>query len=693
MRKDADCAPVSWEARPPRTNRQSWHWLSGPLLAAIASLIIVCCQAVNRPTPAPGPTRTLMPPVVLGPTPVATPIPPAVQAPPTATAPVPVATVASGTRVSPRWEYDASGNVVARTDANGAVTRYTYDALNRLTALTYPDGSTVSYTYDNLGRRTEMRDSLGITRYQYDGFGRLLEVADANGNTLKYEYDLADNLTALVYPNGQRVSYQYDTRGRLEKISDAAGTTSYRYNDADQLVDRTLPNGVVTTYGYDSAGRLAGITHTHQSGRILVAFAYTRDAVGNCLQTMQTMADGRKLTTTFAYDEVHRLTQVTHPDGRTVKYRYDPAGNRLEAIAPEEVISYVYDARGNLLRAGATTFTYDANGNRIEMREGDKVTRYRYDYEARLAEGDDGGKVIRFAYDGDGIRLRKSTNGVVSQYVYDLSGFLPELVAEVAADGRWVDYPLAWERLGEIETATGNRFYLTDDIGSVVGLVGEGGELLASYSYDPFGVPLATPARSSRLRAPGLAADWHPDVQGAATGSGSGAAPRIQLTPQPSLLIPSFGFGGEQYDPDTRLLYVGSQYYESSTDRIVDIGGAITRARIKGFGTTLVSLKLVHFARQHVAYVGPGLRAFKHGIIGALKVAKLFGPVVQVAVASGSGDPGEVLDSLIQIGLSSFLVAPGTGGLSIIAPLIWAAYREIYLNDTTYDPFLLKARG
>ena len=85
---------------------------------------------------------------------------------------------------------------------------------------------------------------------------------------------------------------------------------------------------------------------------------YTLDAVGNRLSMRE--FDG---TTSYLYDNLDRLTQVTYPGGEQVTYAYDPMGNRTSLVSTVSgSTSYTYDAADRLLTAGATGFTWDNNG-------------------------------------------------------------------------------------------------------------------------------------------------------------------------------------------------------------------------------------------------------------------------------------------------------------------------------------------
>ena len=66
-------------------------------------------------------------------------------------------------------QYDATGNLVASTDAMGRVTQCVYNLHDWQIAIIQPNG--------------------GVLLTQYDGGGRVVATTDANGNTTKYQYD------------------------------------------------------------------------------------------------------------------------------------------------------------------------------------------------------------------------------------------------------------------------------------------------------------------------------------------------------------------------------------------------------------------------------------------------------------------------------------------------------------------------
>ncbi|WP_304598590.1 RHS repeat-associated core domain-containing protein [Nocardiopsis sp. FIRDI 009] len=177
------------------------------------------------------------------------------------------------------YHYDASGNVVAITDApNGGQQEtqcFTYDGLLQLTeAWTLPQGDPTgcdaeptaqsvggpgaywhSYTYDAAGNRiSEVRhDTTGnggdVTRdYTYpQGEGpqpnTLREVVErtAQGDTLAtFDYDASGNTTVRDIA-GERQELDWTAEGRLDTVTNDVGETSYVYTPSGDRLVRSTP--------------------------------------------------------------------------------------------------------------------------------------------------------------------------------------------------------------------------------------------------------------------------------------------------------------------------------------------------------------------------------------------------------------------------------------------------------------------
>ncbi len=162
------------------------------------------------------------------------------------------------------YEYDAVGNRIKMTEADGGVTTYTYDALNRLTKATYPGGSFQEFTYDAVGNRLSLRDAAGITRYTYDAADRLQKAGattyawNKNGGLIRktdkdgittYDYDFDDRLKSITFPdsNANLFSYYPDGR-RLSKTNKSGETTSLFYDGPNAILETTDTGTAIARY-------------------------------------------------------------------------------------------------------------------------------------------------------------------------------------------------------------------------------------------------------------------------------------------------------------------------------------------------------------------------------------------------------------------------------------------------------------
>ena len=88
----------------------------------------------------------------------------------------------------------------------------------------------------------------------------------------------------------------------------------------------------------------------------------------------------------YAYDAAGRVLSITSSRGSNVidsrSYDYDAVGSRIQQLATAgqalvtDTASSQVDQDNQLLQRGATTYTYDANGNRLTEAGPQAVTNY-----------------------------------------------------------------------------------------------------------------------------------------------------------------------------------------------------------------------------------------------------------------------------------------------------------------------------
>jgi RHS repeat-associated protein len=273
-----------------------------------------------------------------------------------------------------QYEYDPVGNLIRRTDANGDVTGYTYDADDLLVSIGYPDGSGVTFAYDAAHNQVQMIDGLGTTLNTYDALSRPISSTNHLSQTVGYAYDPASNQTSVIYPDGRAVLYEYDANNRVSEVIDPDGNAFSAQYDATHNVTAILyPNQTHALMTYDTADRLVSVVNEQLDAepisRTISSFVYTLDAVGNRVHADETYRwrEPRTLSHDYVYDPLYRLVRSEDSEARLTEYAYDAVGNRLymgsnydPQRTPTDVdsytVDYAYNAANQLLATDHSGF-------------------------------------------------------------------------------------------------------------------------------------------------------------------------------------------------------------------------------------------------------------------------------------------------------------------------------------------------
>ncbi len=422
------------------------------------------------------------------------------------------------------YTYNGWGELESRTDFNGHTTTYTYDALGRLLAeradaTAFPSEVGITYTYDALGRIETMVDASGTTTYDYDERGNLLTKTNVVG-TLTYTYDAGNNLKSTVSgtPGGLNLSYDYDGLNRLEMVTDGGAAQPplehrYGYDANGNLETLTYANGVTHTWTYDARNRLKDLSISDVGSQVLESHAFELKATGH--RTKITEGSGRVVN--YSYDNLYRLTEesITGAPGGlkgTTAWTYDLVGNRLSQTSslgslPNLAESY---SGNNWL----DSHTYDDNGNTVAS----EISNYEseivvvddfYDWRNRLVRRQlSDGTAIEVVYDGHGDRIRKTIVDLSAPqplthttYLVDrnnLTGYA-QVVEEYDTSGNLdVIYTYGLDLISQDRRNADSSgeftqsYYLYDGLGSVRALTDDSGAVTDTYTYDAWGVELAS---------------------------------------------------------------------------------------------------------------------------------------------------------------------------------------------------------
>jgi RHS repeat-associated protein len=396
--------------------------------------------------------------------------------------------------------YNAHGQPLSMTDANGLTTAMTYDARMRLKSRTVSGtgiNETTNYDYDGVGQliKVTLPDASFIT-YTYDGAHRLTQIQDGQANKIVYTLDAMGNRTA---------EQSYDPAGLLAR----SRTRVYdALNRLKQDIGATTPATQISQYGYDNQGN--GTTTTDPLSRV----------------------------TTNAFDALNRLVQVTDPTNSTTaptagitKYDYDIQDNLTKVTDPKfspqgasaPATTYTYNGFNELVSqsspdTGTTTYTYDAAGNMLSKTDArDKVAKYVYDNLNRVTQikyypttananaNTSADETVTYTYDtGCGTTATGSTANTkgrlctlsdksgTTTYSYDLLGRTTAKSQAVASLTQAHSYRYnAAGQMDQLTTASGQVIGYGYSNNRVTSISVNGAALIGSITYDPFGPAVA----------------------------------------------------------------------------------------------------------------------------------------------------------------------------------------------------------
>ncbi len=338
--------------------------------------------------------------------------------------------------------FDAVGNIVSTTNAEGIQTvfayddffrvesettltrletcdgpvtdptaRYDYNHLDQIVAKSLPNGTRFLWERDDLGRLVAAvaepsegpdgeRTRLVLNRWEYvDGApqgtelapaGRAIVEIDPNGNRAMRFLDGFGVTFATQTPDGRMATMQRDAMGRVTRSTDVDGMT--------------------TQYVFDSFGHLEREFLALSVGDSENCTMSNADAAGVC-----------RVGPTNSFDGAGRLSSSMDADGVVTTYGYTASGN------------LAFTKQGDWLTAG---YRYDERGNADLVWEDGAVTRFTYDEFDRIVSECDGvhgnnacGQTLDYTFDA-GDRIASVTAGGISttSFLYDVLGRLVERV-------------------------------------------------------------------------------------------------------------------------------------------------------------------------------------------------------------------------------------------------------------------------
>ncbi|PDV97794.1 RHS repeat-associated core domain-containing protein [Candidatus Chloroploca asiatica] len=417
---------------------------------------------------------------------------------------------------STRYIRDGVGQVVRQENPNSTVTTQVYDKANRLLSVENQQiggANTVNsrfvYRYDVVGQRVSMEatyawrnPSVVTSNYSYDPLRRLVRDEDSQGIWTAYTFDAVGNRLTLTTNDSSTTNRPFDSK-----------TLHYSYNAINQLlsvVGDTHPGSPGLKRAENSAQALHAFRHevAAQQGKGINSAA-ARDLLARA-DALLAQLYGNPTPNVAAVDSA--LASL-----RAQVETYQAEGElRNQGIATSLLAKLRLAGEANNGASGelqTVTYTYDANGNRINKEfpgpQGPRIqgSDYRYDPENRLVVVQDyqqnlqGNRVERavttMAHDGNGRRVVKSYDpktggGGTKQVEYVYDGLDP-----IAEYNTWNPQYENFYRgdqgrilqLHHFPSGTAGQvyWYHYDGLGSVAGLTKQQGQSSHNYRYEPYG--------------------------------------------------------------------------------------------------------------------------------------------------------------------------------------------------------------
>ena len=376
-------------------------------------------------------------------------------------------------------------------------------------------------------RVVDMKDSCSY-EYHYDAGNNMVSLRHSAEATFQtnYVYD-KDSRERTVTTFGHTRTTHYDKYGRIsqqvwdeESDTDGKHKTIYTYMDSGDnrysLVKRIMAGGKATFYEYDENG--------------------------NIIQISEGTAGAEGKTSTFKYDKRNQLIREdNHLLNKTFAYAYDLGGNmtRMEEYAftkadkalpetPVKIIHGTFDStwKDQLLTWNGVSMTYDAIGNMVKKGN----TTYTWTQGRKLSTVNNG-KKSQYFYDHTGRRARKTVDGVITDF--RMAGEL--LMSQKAGDvTTYFSYDSAGNLIG-MSAGRERYFYTRNAQNDITGLIDENGTSVVQYQYDSWGKLLGI--------------------------TGSLASTIGKRNP--------FRYRGYYYDDETGMYYIKNRYYAPDIKRFI----------------------------------------------------------------------------------------------------------------------------
>jgi len=325
--------------------------------------------------------------------------------------------------------------------------------------------------------------------------------------TFSYAYNLDGSLKTITYPSGRIVNYTYNIGQRPVSAVDSANNinfaTGVHYTAAGALSSVVNGNtssfaGITTTNSYNIRMQPYELKTTAGGAPVLdltYDFGLGQFDNGNVSWIINNKDSSR--TQQFGYDALNRLLSAYTPNLNSGGYHnwwqgfsYDIWGNLLArnvaggdtplnktVTVKNQVDSWCYDAAGNVVGPNNPCLFYTIDHTAYEN---------VFDAENRLTQTTTGAGATSYGYDAIGQRVKKSNGSTGTFYWQGASG---EVLEETDLSGNLQNEYIFFggKRVARYNVTSGYSYYFSDHLGSADVVTDAAGHIQEESDYYPFG--------------------------------------------------------------------------------------------------------------------------------------------------------------------------------------------------------------
>ncbi len=355
-------------------------------------------------------------------------------------------------RPSTEFSYDEKGNLATVKDSLGKTSQFLYDDANRMVKKITSDGNEINFGYNSIGQVKSItppgRTAHNFTYNTLELIGSYLppNLQGSLAGTTLYDYNFDKQLTQILKIGALPIQMNYDAvTGQLTSMKSGEQSYQTTYKPQTDLPSQiTSPSQIQLDYDY--VGSLIKSLKTSGPVNSLIQFDYNVDGHVSKINLQDSSRAASSIDLKYDKDDLlvqagelllkrNSFKQVSETqlgkvnekldynkfgelvgdsflvDNKKIfsnSYERDNLGRINQIKERDEAIEYAYDNQGRLetvKRRGklARTYSYDANGNRLEKKEGSRRLKAKYDDQDRLLEY--GKKQYEYNLSGDLVKI------------------------------------------------------------------------------------------------------------------------------------------------------------------------------------------------------------------------------------------------------------------------------------------------